>query len=78
MYAASKLRDPHTQQLNLVIERTLARDTTLSISGTRSRGFKLTTLNDGRLLAPRADDPRYRALIERVEKSAHPAIIGSP
>jgi hypothetical protein len=52
MYASSKLRDPHTQQLNLVIERSLGRDTTLAISGTRSRGFKLTTVNDVNLAAP--------------------------
>jgi hypothetical protein len=52
MYASSKLRDPHTGQFNLVIERTLARDTTLSLSATRSRGFKLTTVNDANLAAP--------------------------
>jgi hypothetical protein len=52
IYASSKLRDPHVEQLSLVIERTLARDTTLSISGTRSRGFKLTTLNDVNLGTP--------------------------
>jgi hypothetical protein len=52
MYASSKLRDPHTQQLNLVVERTLARGTTLSISATRARGFKLTTVNDANLGIP--------------------------
>ncbi|HEY2012677.1 MAG TPA: TonB-dependent receptor, partial [Bryobacteraceae bacterium] len=52
MYGDPKLRDPHTQQFNLAIERSLGRGTTLTVTGIRNRGFKLWSLNDLNLVAP--------------------------
>jgi len=46
MYASSKLRNPHTQQTSVSIERRLDRSTTLTLSAIDSRGFKLWTAAD--------------------------------
>jgi hypothetical protein len=52
MYAASKLRDPHTQQYHFAVERSLTSSTTLSVNAIRQHGFKLWTLNDVNLQNP--------------------------
>lgn len=44
MYAASKLRDPHTQQYHFAVERPLGIGTTVSVNAIRQHGFKLWTL----------------------------------
>jgi hypothetical protein len=46
MYSSNKLRNPHTQEFTLAVERNLGHDTTLTISAVRSRGFKLWSVSD--------------------------------
>ncbi len=50
--AASDFRAPYTQQANLAIERQLARDLALTVSGMWSRGLHLTSVNDINIGAP--------------------------
>ena len=45
-YAEGKLRDPHTQQITLAIEKRLTENTMLTVSLIDSRGYKLWTAND--------------------------------
>lgn len=52
MYAQSKLRNPHTQQATISIERHLARGTTITLSGVNSRATKLWTGTDQNLTLP--------------------------
>ncbi|MBS1854998.1 MAG: TonB-dependent receptor [Acidobacteria bacterium] len=52
MYAASKLRDPHTQQYHFAVERSLGSGTTVSVNAIRQHGFKLWTLSDVNLQDP--------------------------
>jgi hypothetical protein len=52
MYPVSKLRNPHTQQTSLAIERQIARHTTIALSLVDSRATKLWTGNDINLTPP--------------------------
>jgi hypothetical protein len=52
MYPVSKLRNPHTQQTSLAIERQISRETTLTVSVVDSRATKLWTADDINLTAP--------------------------
>jgi hypothetical protein len=49
MYSSSKLRNPHTQQASLAIERELPAGATVSASYINSRGYKLWTATDSNL-----------------------------
>lgn len=51
-YANGKLRNPHTQQINLSAERQLDSSTVVSLNLIDSRGFKLWTATDDNLIAP--------------------------
>ena len=52
MYAASKLRNPHTQQTTLALEKRVAHATTLTVSLIDSRAIKLWSAVDQNLAAP--------------------------
>ncbi len=52
MYAASKLRQPYTQQTTVALERRLTKDTALTVNLMNIRGYKLWTATDGNLVAP--------------------------
>jgi hypothetical protein len=52
MYAASKLRNPHTQQATLALEKQVAHATTVTLSLINSRALKLWTGTDVNLTAP--------------------------
>jgi hypothetical protein len=52
MYGSSKLRNPYVRQTSLALERTLSRDTTLTVSLLHNRGYKLWSLTDINLVAP--------------------------
>jgi hypothetical protein len=52
MYTDSKLRNPHTQQASLALEKKVMRDTTLTISFVNNHATKLWTGNDVNLTAP--------------------------
>ncbi|MGA2774224.1 MAG: TonB-dependent receptor [Bryobacteraceae bacterium] len=52
MYAASKVRQPYTQQTTVAIERRLTKDTALTVNLMNIRGFKLWTATDANLVAP--------------------------
>ena len=45
-YAATKFRNPYTEQATVAIERELMKDTTLTVSYINSRGIKLWTASD--------------------------------
>ena len=51
-YATSKLRNPYTQDITLALEKSLARDSTLTLGYIRTRGYKLWTSADVNLTAP--------------------------
>jgi len=50
--AASDFRAPYTQQADIAVERQLARDLALTVSGIWSRGLHLTSVNDINIGAP--------------------------
>ena len=52
MYAVNKLRNPHTQQTTLAVEKQVAHATTVTLSLINSRAIKLWTLSDQNLTAP--------------------------
>ncbi len=52
MYSTSKLRNPHTEQINVGVERELPFSTTLSVNAIDVRGDRLWTVNDDNLAAP--------------------------
>jgi len=52
MYAASKLRNPHTQQATLALEKRVAHATTVTLSLINSRAIKLWTGVDQNLSTP--------------------------
>ena len=52
LYSVSKLRNPHTQQASLAVERRLNKDTTLTVNVMNNRGLKLWTVSDLNLATP--------------------------
>ncbi len=52
IYAANKLRNPHTQQASLALEKQLAHATTVTLSLISTRAIKLWTVSDQNLAAP--------------------------
>jgi len=46
VYATSKLRNPYTQDINVAIERSVAKDSTLTVGYIRTRGYKMWTASD--------------------------------
>jgi hypothetical protein len=52
LYAANKLRNPHTQQITLALEKQVAHDTTVTLSLISSRAIKLWTGADQNLTTP--------------------------
>jgi hypothetical protein len=52
MYTVSKLRNPHTQQATLALEKRVAHDTTVTLSLVNNHATKLWTGNDVNLTAP--------------------------
>lgn len=52
MYSIAKLRNPHTAQLSVGVERELPFNATLSVNALDIRGYRLWTVNDDNLAAP--------------------------
>jgi hypothetical protein len=52
MYSSSKLRNPHTQQISLAVDRELPAGMTASLNAISSKGNKLWSVTDENLAAP--------------------------
>jgi hypothetical protein len=68
IYAVNKLRNPHTQQASLEVEKQLAHATTVTLSLINSRAIKLWTLSDQNLAAP------TKTLIYPIDNAAGAAV----
>lgn len=51
-YANSKLGNPYAEDINLAVERRIAKDSTLTVGYIRTRGYKMWTASDANLVAP--------------------------
>jgi hypothetical protein len=51
-YANSKLRNPYAEDINLAVERSILKDSTVTVSYIRTRGYRMWTASDTNLAAP--------------------------